>query len=160
MEVIDLSIHRISSNFSKQLFERMRVSSIESESLDTFTLNAIIEESEDLENIILEIASILLLEKSTLVLAFLLIERVLTKNSKIILQKDNVLLLVFTSICIAYKYLEDKCISNKALSNLVYLSPLELMEMELTFLASINFNLNTVEADFQLCQSMLEDKLL
>lgn len=80
-----------------------------------------------------------LVEKSTLILALIYIDR-LCKIGKIILTDYNIHRILFSALILAIKYNEDKFFENEYYSQIAGIKMTELKNIEYNFLSLCNFN--------------------
>ena len=89
-----------------------------------------------------------LVEKSTLILALIYIDR-LCKIGKIILTDSNIHRILFSALILAIKYNEDKFFENEYYSQIARIKMTELKNIEYNFLSLCNFNVFVDEETFE-----------
>ena len=89
-----------------------------------------------------------LVEKSTLILALIYIDR-LCKIGKIILTDYNIHRILFSALILAIKYNEDKFFENEYYSQIAGIKMTELKNIEYNFLSLCNFNVFVDEETFE-----------
>ena len=89
-----------------------------------------------------------LVEKSTLILALIYIDR-LCKIGKIILTDYNIHKILFSALILAIKYNEDKFCENEYYSQIAGIKMTELKNIEYNFLSLCNFNVFVDEETFE-----------
>lgn len=89
-----------------------------------------------------------LVEKSTLILALIYIDR-LCKIGKIILTDYNMHRILFSALILAIKYNEDKFFENEYYSQIAGIKMTELKNIEYNFLSLCNFNVFVDEETFE-----------
>lgn len=89
-----------------------------------------------------------LVEKSTLILALIYIDR-LCKIGKIILTDYNIHRILFSALILAIKYNEDKFFENEYYSQIARIKMTELKNIEYNFLSLCNFNVFVDEETFE-----------
>lgn len=89
-----------------------------------------------------------LVEKSTLILALIYIDR-LCKIGKIILTDYNIHRILFSALILAIKYNEDKFFENEYYSQIAEIKMTELKNIEYNFLSLCNFNVFVDEETFE-----------
>ena len=89
-----------------------------------------------------------LVEKSTLILALIYIDR-LCKIGKIILTDYNIHRILFSALILAIKYNEDKFCENEYYSQIAGIKMTELKNIEYNFLSLCNFNVFVDEETFE-----------
>ena len=87
------------------------------------------------------------IEKSTLILALIYIDR-LCKIGKIILTNYNIHRILFSALILAIKYNEDKFFDNEFYSQIAGIKMAELKSIEYNFLYLCNFNMFVDEETF------------
>ena len=88
------------------------------------------------------------IEKSTLILALIYIDR-LCKIGKIILTDYNIHRILFSALILAIKYNEDKFFENEYYSQIAGIKMTELKNIEYNFLSLCNFNVFVDEETFE-----------
>ena len=89
---------------------------------------------------IIRIQKYSLIEKNTLILSIIYIDR-LCKIGNIVLTYYNIHRILFTAILLAIKYNEDEFYDNKYYAEIAGIKPCELKFIEYTFFCICNFNL-------------------
>ena len=94
------------------------------------------------------------IEASTFILSLIYIDRI-CKEKGIILHKNNIHKILFSSIFIAIKYNEDKFYENSFYAKIAGISVKELIKLENVFLKLIDFNLFVSDDIYQKYSSYL-----
>eukprot|EP00727_Mastigamoeba_balamuthi_P011143 m51a1_g6651 putative cyclin p3 1 (441) ;mRNA; r:135914-138164 len=82
------------------------------------------------------------------VTALLYIDRLLKKNKGLVLARNNVHRVIITSVMLALKFNEDKTYANKFFSRVAGIDLEELNNLELTFLRSLDWDLDVTASTF------------
>lgn len=98
------------------------------------------------ETFIEKIVYILDFDDNLLILSLMVLDKFLT--SKIILSESNVHKVFFTCLMETHKFFDDNTFTNKDYAKMCGVSVDDLLQMEIYFLESINFNLFIKDDDF------------
>ena len=94
------------------------------------------------------------IEKSTLILALILIDK-MCKKSEILLTPYNIHRILFSSVLISIKYNEDNYFDNTFYSQIAGVKTDELQMLEYTFLEYNNFNVFVYDYEFERYENYL-----
>lgn len=101
-----------------------------------------------IKNYLLKIAKLLDIDKETMILSMMLLDRLLKMNSLFILDNLTIHKTIFMCIMETIKFNDDNGYTNSSFAQAGGYEPSELLQMEIDFLGLIGYNLNFEEADF------------
>ena len=101
-----------------------------------------------IKNYLLKIATVLDLDKETMILSMMLLDRLLKMNSLFKLNDLTMHKTIFMCIMETVKFNDDNGFTNSSFALAGGYEPSELLQMEIDFLGLIEYNLNFGEKDF------------
>ena len=99
------------------------------------------------------------IEKSTLILSLILIDR-MCKKSDIVLTHYNIHRILFSAVLVSIKYNEDSYFDNNFYSQIAGVKPNELKLLEYTFLEYNDFNIYVKDIEYQQYEKYLNLSVL
>jgi len=94
-------------------------------------------------------------ERETFLAALVYMDR-LSRDCGFVFNSLNIHRSLITSLLIAAKYLEENPMDNVYFATVGCVTPKELMEMELTFLGLLDYNVAVTEVEYSLYSSLIE----